>query len=326
VSNYPLSVGLICVGFVARYVGDFIIARSQPHSRTPIEESRAKTELIRLKIDTASEELTELERRAGITKAVERANQAVGPLFFGEEIAPYGTVEREQQVEEEIKVGRSYYRGSTRDAYFSVADSGLRYQLIAKECEFDKLISELVANKLGEARANVDEANFELQRAREALRAPSYGVYLPASIHCIILVYAGSWFFQLAGIESPVVGAIAGGIIAFFNWHRMEREAKSERVSATRYALQRFTEAERDFESESHSDEPEPPLFSPTELTEARIAAGCREDSPPSHEPSGPGMGRLLRGWGPRDREFWIFNTCIFAAFILIVLVGLILR
>lgn len=141
------------------------------------------------KLKLLLEQCAELEKTAGITEKVERAESG---RFF-----PLGLGDDDCSPDEYFADEHDHFREHIRDAYFSVQDSKLRKELIAARRLVD---SELDLSYECEAKlAHSEEASASLKEL--------INNYTKAALISIVSVMAGYAIFQIPGC---IAGAVAG--------------------------------------------------------------------------------------------------------------------
>jgi len=178
-------------------------------SPIPLDEQYAP------KLKSAREQLTILEERAGVAKAVQRACE--GPFFpvhFGSKAA-FGSAQHEREREEYLREGRDYARAGIRGAYLSVADVDLRKQLISHHREIERLWAEW--------------QELEAQQRRSALAKLKLGGPSEVSGWVFAAVIAAA-ISAIGYVAAGLPGTVGSVPVAIFLGKAMQSRVKQEAV------------------------------------------------------------------------------------------------
>jgi hypothetical protein len=227
----------IGVGFVTAWLLSAAISRLKP--KTPIEVIQAKNQITQQKLSAWKKEIGDLKTQAGIKEALERADGFAGLDYYdldkklSEEGVDEQSDEARRRYEDLNRQLRFEREAREREIFFSVSDVELRKRLIAKNRELDELIREEDEGELAQAKAAVDEASAAVQRARTAGR----NWWLGAAAAGVAFVYFGHKVAPLISLD-PVVGAMGGGVVAFFWGRYAEQMARVNRAANIKRAIE----------------------------------------------------------------------------------------
>jgi hypothetical protein len=176
--------------------------------------------------DRLTDQLHELEQRAGIAKDADQARQ--GPLF------PLGAFGKNVSPEEYFDDQHDYVRRGIRNLYFGVEDLSLRTQLIGAERNLDEAHRGISGEEVRAAERRLAEAEAKADR-------------LPWDLAAVL----GAGSVAVGHYMEGIAGAIAGAVFGFFIGMGAIAKARAdarEGIAEAKEGLKQALEAKRDSE------------------------------------------------------------------------------
>jgi hypothetical protein len=175
------------------------------------------------RVKKLTEELVELETRAGIAEKVKDVE--IGPLFPNLEATP----------DEYFNEAADHLRWTVRKLYFELEDVELRKRMIRKRCEIETAAGVYWQRQVVTERRKLAAAQ---QRAKSLS-------WFWAGCLAALCVAVGAYYFQL-------YGSIGGGLMGFFFAQGLlahERNTKAEEVRTAQEALDELLKSVKEGET-----------------------------------------------------------------------------
>lgn len=208
----------------------------------------AKSLKIDFQQETCAQQCRALEQKAGIAETV---NLAYDGRYLS---IPTNPAEEARYGNQVLDIEKKAIRLHIRDAYFSVADIGLRKKLIAKSRECEALRRRWFQQEVSDAHARLKALNTSIRQW-----------WLLAALCGTGFVGGGYFIFAIPGaIAGAVAGLFLGRAIEHADERRREAELKEAEndLALAKTNLHKVTGEQPAFsQSEEHSGEPDPTSF-----------------------------------------------------------------
>ena len=207
----------------------------------------AKSLEIDLQQETCARQRRALEQKAGIAETVSLA-------YDGRYLSIPNPAEESREENQVLDTEKKAIRLHIRDAYFSIADMGLRKKLIAKSRECEALRRRWFQQEVSDAHARLKALNTSIRQ------------------WWLLAALCGTGFIGGGYFIFAVPGAIAGALAGLFLGRAIEHADESRRKAELKEAendlafaktnLHKVTGEEPAFsQSEEYSGEPDPTSF-----------------------------------------------------------------